>query len=137
VEHWGDLSPVATLAASLPELTVVLDHAGRPSGLDETVRRAWRREIDKVASVPNTCCKISGLDMADPHWSVDRLAAFVESCLEAFGIERCFFGSNWPVQRLYSSYEVLVTALRMATAGLTESERHALFVGNARRWYRM
>ena len=96
-----------------------------------------RGAIAQVASAPNTWCKISGLDMADPRWSPDRMTAFVETCLEVFGVERCFVGSNWPVQRLYSSYEVLVTALRVAAAGLTAEERNALFVGNAERVYRL
>ena len=115
----------------------MLDHAGRPSALDEAVRKEWQREIEKVASTPNTCCKISGLDMADAQWTVDRLTAFVTTCLEVFGTDRCFFGSNWPVQRLYGSYEMLVTAMRMATVHLTDGERHALFVGNAERFYRL
>lgn len=137
VEHWDDLSPVADLASALPELTVVLDHAGRPSSLEESVRSRWRRDMERVAAMPNAWCKISGLDMADPAWSLDRMTAFVETCLEVFGVERCVVGSNWPVQRLYSSYEVLVTALRLATSSLTADERHALFVGNAERVYRL
>lgn len=137
VEHWGDLAAVAELARSLPELTVVLDHAGRPSSLDESVRVAWRHEIERVAAAPNIFCKISGLDMADPAWSLDRMKAFVETCIEVFGVDRCFVGSNWPVQRLYSSYEVLIAALRHATSGLTPSEQASLFVANATRVYRL
>ncbi len=135
VEHWDDLTPVADVANALPELAIVLDHAGRPSSLDEATRLEWSRSIEQVAAAPNTWCKVSGLDMADPRWTLDRITAFVETCIEVFGVERCFFGSNWPVQRLYSSYEVLVTAIRLATSGLSASEQHALFVGNAERMY--
>ncbi|MGD9997486.1 MAG: amidohydrolase [Ilumatobacteraceae bacterium] len=137
VEHWDDLSPVAHLANALPELQVMLDHAGRPSALDETTRLEWKHSMEVVAAAPNTWCKISGLDMADPRWTLDRMTPFVETCIEVFGIERCCFGSNWPVQRMYSSYEVLVTAIRLATSGLSASEQHALFVGNAERMYRL
>jgi predicted TIM-barrel fold metal-dependent hydrolase len=137
VEHWDDLSPVAALARRLPELTVVLDHAGRPSSLDASVHVEWRRQIETVAAAPNVHCKVSGLDMADPRWTLDRMTAFVETCIEVFGVERCFVGSNWPVQRLYSSYEALVTALRLALARLTAAEQRAVFVSNAERMYRL
>lgn len=137
VETWDDLSPIARLAESIPGLTVVIDHAGRPRDLSRTTLADWSRQMESVAAVPNTVCKISGLGMADPQWTIDSLRPFVEACVGMFGTERCVFGTNWPVDSLYSTYEVLVAAYRSITAGLSSTDQDRLFVGNAERIYRL
>jgi predicted TIM-barrel fold metal-dependent hydrolase len=137
IEHWGDLSSVADLAGSLPDLPVVLDHAGRPSDLTNETHQLWRKRISRVASHPNTWCKISGLGMAKPSWGTEDLRPFVETCIEVFGVDRCFFGTNWPVDSMYSSYEVLLASYRSLLGGASPDERNMLFVGNAERLYRL
>lgn len=136
IEHWDDLAPVADLAANLPELSVVLDHAGRPRDLSAETHLKWQREISLVAREGNTLCKISGLGMAGPSWTTADLAPFVYSCIEEFGVERCFFGTNWPVDSLYGTYEELVASYRSLLAGASAADQASLFVGNADRLYR-
>lgn len=137
IEHWGDLTSVADLAFKLPELLVVLDHAGRPLDLSLETHETWERQIAFVARQENTWCKISGLGMAKPNWTTQDFRPFIESCIEQFGVDRCFFGTNWPVDSLYSSYEVLLAAYREVTSTATDDEREQLFVGNADRFYRL
>lgn len=137
IEHWGDLTSVADLAFSLPDLSVVLDHAGRPRDLSRGTHEAWKRQIAHVARQGNTWCKISGLGMAKPTWTTEDLRPFVETCIEQFGVDRCFLGTNWPVDSLYSNYEVLIAAYREILSVASESEQEKLFTKNADRFYRL
>jgi predicted TIM-barrel fold metal-dependent hydrolase len=77
--------------------------------------------------------KISGLGMVDHAWTVESLRPWVDTCIEAFGIQRSFFGTNWPVDRLYSSYGDVLDAYAELIADLTGPEQRALFSENARR----
>jgi predicted TIM-barrel fold metal-dependent hydrolase len=61
----------------------------------------------------------------------------VHTCIEAFGIERTFFGTNWPVDRLFSSYGDVLEAYAQLIAEFTPAEQAAMFSGNARRVFRV
>ena len=74
--------------------------------------------------------------MKDPRWTVDSIRPWVLGCIEAFGVDRCMFATNWPVDRLFSSYGDVVNAYREIAAEFTDDEQRKLFVDNAKRWYR-
>ena len=81
--------------------------------------------------------KISGLGMCDNAWTVETLRPWVLACIEAFGPERSFFGTNWPVDRLYSSYADVVHAYAEVVADFPRAEQEAMFSGNAERIFRI
>jgi predicted TIM-barrel fold metal-dependent hydrolase len=118
-------------------VTHCIDHAGFPKRLDREYFERWRAGMRGLAAVPNVVVKISGLGQADHRWTVSSLRSWVRECIEAFGIERSFFASNWPVDRLYSSYGDVLDAYDERTADLREAEREALFAGNAERIFRL
>ncbi|GAA2130101.1 amidohydrolase family protein [Actinomadura napierensis] len=118
-----------------PDLAVVAEHTGWPDGQEPF--QDWRDGMARLAALPNVHCKISGLGMALRTMAVEDLRPYVESCLELFGIDRCFFGSNFPVDGVGGTYAELLTAYQEITATLSESERRALFSANARRRYRI
>ncbi len=127
------------LAAAHPEVTLCIDHAGYP-GYVGTPRRpapppqdAWRAGIRLLADVPNVVMKISGLGMSDHAWTVASIRPWVLHCIEAFGVDRCFFGTNWPLDRLYSSYGDVLEAYAEIIADFTPAEQHQLFCANAER----
>lgn len=80
-----------------PGTTFVLEHAGWPGGAEPEQFRQWREAIAALAAFDNVDCKISGLGMALRTTDPARLRPFVETCLDLFGVDRCFFGSNFPV----------------------------------------
>jgi L-fuconolactonase len=126
-------------AARLPELTFVLDHLGKPR-IDSRERDdfdAWAKDISRLAALPNTVCKLSGMvTEADWHaWTTDGLRPYAETVLDAFGPERLMFGSDWPVCRLAASYGEVFATARDLTARLTATEREAVFAGTAIRTY--
>ena len=57
-------------------------------------------------------CKLSGLGMFQHDWRVEDFRPIIETCLDQFGPNRCMFGSNFPVDSLYSDYATLIGAHR-------------------------
>ena len=84
-----------------------------------------------MAEQPNITMKISGLGMFDRRWTVDSLRPWVLGCIEAFGTSRVVFATNWPVDRLFSSYPDLIDAYATIIAGFSSDQKSAMFAGNA------
>jgi predicted TIM-barrel fold metal-dependent hydrolase len=127
----------AELARRFPGITHCIDHAGFPRRRDQEYFEAWRSGMQKLASVENTVVKISGLGMRDHSFTVDSLRPWVLECIEAWGVERSFFGTNWPVDRLFSSYGDVLDVYRELISDFTKPEQIALFSGNANRVFRL
>jgi predicted TIM-barrel fold metal-dependent hydrolase len=127
----------AALAGRHPEVTFCIDHALMPRRRDQAYYNAWREGLRQLAAVPSTVIKISGLGMGDHSWSVATLRPWVLACIEEFGTDRSFFGTNWPVDRLYSSYGDVLDAYAEIVADLSEPDQLALFSGNATRIFRL
>ena len=125
------------LAERFPGVTLCIDHAGYPRRRDREYFRRWRDAMRDIAKAPNVVVKISGLGQADHRWTTASLRPWVLECIDAFGTERAFFGSNWPVDRLYSSYGDVVDAYAEIISDFAEAERRAMFSGNAERIFRL
>ncbi|HXE81753.1 MAG TPA: amidohydrolase family protein, partial [Gemmatimonadales bacterium] len=69
----------------------------------------------------------------DHRWTLESLRPWVMTCIEAFGVQRSFFGTNWPVDRLFSSYGDVLDAYAEIISDLSDSEQHALFSLTANR----
>ena len=126
----------ARLADRLPDVRLVLDHAGKPPiAAGEIV--AWATAITEIARRPNVFCKLSGLvTEADwAAWQPGDLAPYAEHVLAAFGPERVMFGSDWPVCELAATYGEVVGVAESLTAALSAAERDEVFAGTARRVY--
>lgn len=134
---WQDMDKAHALATRFPGISIVLEHAGFPRSRTEEYFRNWRGGICKLARAENVYCKISGLGMCDPKWTVESIRPWVMHCIEAFGPGRSFFGSNWPVDRLFSSYDPLVDAYATIIGDFSSGEREALFSRNAERVYQI
>jgi len=132
-----NMARARALAAAIPEVTFCVDQAGMPMERTPAYFKHWRSGLDAAASEPNVVCKISSLGMGDRRWTKDSLRPWVLGCIEAFGPERCFFGSNWPVDRLFSSYGDLVDAYTSIIGGLEVKEQVALMSANAERVFRI
>lgn len=124
---------VRRIADAHPDTTFCLDHAYFPHARGDDYFEEWRAAIRVAASAPSTVIKVSGLGQADHAWTVDSMRPWVHACLDAFGVERTFFATNWPVDRLFSSYGDVLDAYAALVADLTADEQRALFSGNARR----
>ncbi len=118
-------------------LRVALCHCGSPWDQTPAGIRAWRAGLERLSELPGMHCKLSGLGMFDHSWTVDSVRPIVEACIEVFGVRRCMFGSNFPVDRLHATYAKVIGAIDKITSGLSVKDRERLFVGTAADFYRL
>ena len=131
-------STLAELADRWPDVAFVLSHAGLPLERTPATLREWTAAARQLARRPNWTCKISALcGGSDPEWTVDSIRPWAEACVEIFGADRCLLGTNWPVDRLFGTYDDVVAAMREIFGPMTESEQSRLFHGTAAEVYRL
>jgi predicted TIM-barrel fold metal-dependent hydrolase len=133
----GQMALAADLAAAVPEAVLVLQHAGmqedpRPAGL-----AAWRQGMAALASRPNVVAKLSGLGTFARRLDPRLIAAIVAETLALFGPGRCLWGSNFPIEKLWTGYRPLLDAHLAALGALGPAERRAVLAGTAARVYRL
>lgn len=133
--EWPQMAAAAEMAKRHPDLTIVLEHLGYPRSREDDYFQGWRRGMRALAAAPNVHCKISGIGMGDPTWSPRSIAPWVASCIETFSPSRCMFGTNWPVDRLFSSYDSIVAAYRGCVAELSAVEQNQVLSLTARSVY--
>jgi len=118
-------------------VTFVLQHAGMPEDLSEAGRAAWRAGMARLAQEPNVVAKLSGLGTFVHRNDPAHIADIVRETVALFGAERCLFGSNFPIEKLWTGYADLVAAYRAAVAPLGEAARRQIFEDTATRVYRL
>jgi L-fuconolactonase len=132
------LRHAVTLAETLPDLPMVIDHLAKPE-IAAGRMESWRDHFIAAAEFPNMHCKLSGMvteaDWQD--WGVEDLRPYVELALECFGPERLMFGSDWPVCELAGRYEEIVATLRELLAALSVTEQAQIFGQTAENFYRL
>lgn len=133
--EWMNMPAALELAQRHPDVKIVLEHIGFPRSRDDEYFADWSANIGHLAKASNVTCKVSGLAMTDPRFTADSLRRWVVTCLEAFGPDRIVVGSNWPIDRLYSSYDVILNLYREYMSAYSEAEQAAMLAGNARRLY--
>ena len=150
------LAELAELAASFPDVTIVLNHIGAPlgagpyAGKRDEVFQSWSKVIATVAQCPNVVVKLGGVGSLrsgyDWHERAVKpsstelaqvLKPYFEHCIDKFGAKRCMLESNFPVEKLSNSYGNLWNAFKRITQKYSDAERAALFNGTAARVYRI
>ncbi len=134
------LPHAAWLAERLPGLPLVIDHLAKPEIRKQRIDD-WRAPLFAAAKFSNVFCKLSGMvTEADwNHWRPTDLRPYIEIALDAFGPDRCMFGSDWPVCELAGSYVRVHAALQdcLDSLGLNSAEQAAIWGGTATKFYRL
>lgn len=150
------LPELTDLARALPNLTIILNHIGIPLGAGSYKGRrqerfpAWQKMIREVARCPNVFVKLGGLALpntgtqwyrSNPPATSAELAAewapYIETCIEAFGANRCMFESDFPIDSGCCTYRVLWNAFKHITLKASPEEKTALYSGTAAKVYRI
>lgn len=150
------LPDVIELARAFPDTQIVLDHVGTPLGIASYRGKLperfaiWRDNIRALARSKNVTVKLGGLAMAfcnfpsflsEPRAPSEQLARewkpYIETCIEAFGADRCMFESNFPVDMGACTYAVLWNAFKRVATRYSDDEKAALFHGTAARVYKI
>jgi predicted TIM-barrel fold metal-dependent hydrolase len=127
----------AELAEDCPKITFVLQHAGMLEDLSREGRAEWRAGMVRLAACPNVVSKLSGLGTFLHRNDPAHIAEVMRETVRIFGAERCLFGSNFPIEKLWTSYGVLVDAYRKAASPLAETEQRAFLHDTATMVYRI
>jgi len=103
----GLMEATSKILKDAPKTKVALCHAGSPHDRTTKGLEIYAEQLGYMSSLSNVTCKLSGLGMFDHGWTTDSIKTIIDICLKQFGENRCMFGSNFPVDKLYSSYETL------------------------------
>jgi predicted TIM-barrel fold metal-dependent hydrolase len=133
----SQMQGAARLARSLPKLQFVLLHAGMLEDTTPAGIALWRVGIEELALCPNVAVKLSGLGTFVHKVDRDFIGFVTAEMIENFGAERCLFGSNFPIEKLWTDYGTLLAAHQAALAIFSDSERAQIFSGTARRIYKL
>jgi predicted TIM-barrel fold metal-dependent hydrolase len=133
----GQMEGAAELAASAPKVTFILQHAGMLEDLSAAGWARWRAGMRRIAACPNMVSKLSALGTFIHKNDPDHIAAVVRETIEIFGPARCLFGSNFPVEKLWTQYSDLIAAYRGAIEPLGEAAARAAFHDTAAKVYRL
>ncbi|MFI6633129.1 amidohydrolase family protein [Nonomuraea fuscirosea] len=131
----AQMADAADLAAGFPEITFVLVHAGMPVGSDAVAE--WTRGMRLLAERPNVVVKLSGQGTFVHRVDRALIERVTATCLDLFGSRRCMWGSNLPIEKLWTDLRTLLTAWQDALAGRTVEEVHDVFTATATRVYRL
>jgi L-fuconolactonase len=125
-------------AADFPEQRFVLDHLGKPD-IRSGSFDAWRRDLDRLANLPNVWAKLSGLvTEADwRRWTRAELHRYANAALDAFGADRLMIGSDWPVCTLAGTYSDVMSVVTTALERRTAAERDAVLGGTAAKFWNL
>lgn len=150
------LIELADLARAFPQVPMVVNHIGAPLGVGpyagkrDEVFRNWSRGVAEVAQCPNAVVKLGGVGSLRSGYDwheravkpssfelAEILRPYIEHCIDKFGVERCMFESNFPVEKASNTYVNLWNAFKRITEKYATGERAGLFHDNAARVYRI
>jgi L-fuconolactonase len=131
------LDAIAQLAASHPQLNIVIDHAAKPS-IGSRPDTSWVAAMQRISRYPNVACKLSGLlTELVPGTDSDRIDAFARLLLSTFAPHRVIWGSDWPVLTAAGTYAEWLRLSQRCLSHLKPDELHLVMGGNAIRTYRL
>lgn len=131
------LEDAAELAATFPDTQIILEHGAMPHDRSEAGLKRWRAGLSMLAKQENVTIKASGLGQTDWYWTRASMCPMVCDIVDIFGPDRTMFASNFPVDKVYASFDAYFEAYAEAVSDLSEDEQSALFWGNANRVYRL
>jgi predicted TIM-barrel fold metal-dependent hydrolase len=148
------INDLSIFAKKYPELTIIHDHFGGPLGVGpyegkkEEIFKKWKDDISLLSESKNVYAKLGGLAMPVNGWNfhkqnkpassdqiVDMHHEYYLHTINCFGVERCMFESNFPVDRRSVSYHVIWNAFKKMVLGYSDEDKNKLFFKNAKDVY--
>ncbi len=134
---WWHLREAAELARDFPGVQMILNHTGLPADRSDAGLDGWREAMAVLSGQPNVAVKISGLGVPGEAWAVQANRRIVLDTIDIFGVERCMFASNFPVDSLVADFEIIYRGFMRIVEHYPASDQRGLFCDNARRIYRI
>jgi predicted TIM-barrel fold metal-dependent hydrolase len=133
----GQMDGAAELARACPNVTFVLQHSGMLEDLSDDGRTTWKAQMRKLAAEPNVTSKLSAFGTFIHRNDPAHIERILHDTLAIFGAERCLFGSNFPIEKIWTGYRDLIEAFLKAAGDLSAADRRAIFHDTAARVYRL
>ena len=132
------LSSTIKFVDAHPNQRFVVDHIAKPE-IRNASNRAWADNLKELAKRPNVFCKFSGVttEVRESSWDIPLIRPCFETAIEAFGVNRLMFGSDWPVCLLRTDYARWMVTLEELAANLSVDERKAFFSETVRNAYHL
>lgn len=134
---WWHLPEAAELARDFPDVMMVVNHTALPADRSPEALEGWRQALEVLANEPNVALKISGLCIPGRPWPVEDNRVVVNDALSVFGVSRCAFATNYPVDGVVNGMSEILDGFKRIVRERPVSERLALFHDNAQRIYRL
>lgn len=131
------MAGAARLAQACPNTIFVLQHAGMLEDTSDAGRDQWRDAMATLAACPNVVTKLSGFGTFLHRNDPAHIAWLISETVGMFGADRCLWGSNFPIEKLWTDYAALLSAHRDGAGGLSHAEQQAIFYNTAARVYRL
>jgi predicted TIM-barrel fold metal-dependent hydrolase len=125
------------LIQAFPQTTIVLEHFAWPLDLSENGFKIWQERMAKIARFNNVYLKVSGIGWVFKKANIETIKNYITTAIKIFGIDRCMFGSNFPADSLFISFDELINTYKTILSTYTSEEQRKFFYDNAKRVYRL
>lgn len=133
----GQIEPALELVSACPDTTFVLQHALMLQDTSEEGRAAWAAALQRLAAHSNVACKLSGLGTFARRLDPPLVDDIVKTAIDAFGPSRCLYGSNFPIEKLWTDYGSLINAVKAALSDRSAEDERLILHDVAARVYRL
>lgn len=136
--NYRHLPNALEFARQLPEVKMVIDHIAKPDIKGQEFDQ-WATYMAEMAKLDHVHCKLSSIatEADQDHWTIEDLRPYVHHVIEHFGVDKCFFASDWPVCTLAAGLETCVSTLEELLAELSEADLNKVFSENGKAFYRI
>jgi len=134
---WWHLHEAQALLERHPATPIIINHAGLPADRSREGLARWRDAVQSISRWPQVFMKISGIGVPGQAWTADNNREVVQTLIEAFGVDRCMFASNFPVDSLCGTFDDIFSGFERITASMGAVAQDDLFRRNAIRIYDM
>ncbi len=136
--NYRHLPYVVEFATQIPQVKMVVDHIAKPD-IKGGEFDLWAKGMAELAELEHVHCKLSSLatEADQENWQAEDLRPYLNHVIQHFGVERCFFASDWPVVTLAASLETSVLTLYQLLEGHTDEQLRAIFSENGKAFYQI
>jgi len=133
----SQMKGAAGMLHDFPDATFILNHAGMLDARDDESIAVWKSGMETLSGCPNLYVKFTGLGTFDHRSSPDLMKPMIPVSLELFGAARCMYGSNYPIEKLWTDYATYFANVKAAIGSVSSEDEHEIFYGTANRAYRL
>ena len=136
---WTQTEDALKLINKYNNVLFIINHTLSPINIDNQTIKEWHSNIKLLSNSENVVIKLSGFGEFNSSWDISSIKPLILNSIEAFGTERCMFGSNFPVDKVLSSakYEDYWIAYYNIVKDFSSDEKDKLFYLNAEEYYKI